>query len=188
MKKILIIEDITTEDTAIAELKNALGADIEFQRIFLEEILSGQIPSGNLFVTSLQVLGKNKQEVMDNLEVLAKQDNIRLFIRDVPGTYNMQNNPNMTIVITQLYKILAYKDYQTRKINQKKRLTELKGDGDTIQGYGRPKKVSMDEFVNVYKEVLAGKKTNSNAQSKLNLSKRSYYKYKNMFENSIQKY
>lgn len=187
MKKILIIEDITTEDTAIDELKNALGADIEFQRIFLEEVLSGQIPSGDLFVTSLQELGKNKQEVMDALELLAKKDNIRLFIGAVPESYNIQN-PNLMVVITQLYKILAYKDYQKRRVNQMKKLTELKGDAETIQGFGRPKKVSMEEFIKVYKEVQDGKITNVDAQSKLNLSKRSYYKYKNMFESSIQKY
>ena len=180
MEKILIIEEITVDDFIVDELKNVLGVDIEFQRIFLEEVLSGQIRSGTLFVTSLQVLGKNKQEVMDALELLAREDNFRLFIGEIPET--IKTNPSMIIAITQLYRILAYKDYQTRRVNQMKKLTELKGDAETIQGFGRPKKVSMEEFANVYKEVLDGKITNAAAQSKLHLSKRSYYKYKNKFE------
>lgn len=187
MEKILTIEDFTNKGAIADELKNALEANIEFQKISLEEVLSGQIQRGTLFVTSLQVLGKNKQEVMDALEVLVKKDNIRLFVGDVPESYNIQN-PSMLIAITQLYKILAFKDYQTRRVNQMKKLTELKGDAGTIQGFGRPKKVSIEEFVKVYKDVLDGKITNATAQSKLNLSKRSYYKYKNEYENSIQKY
>ena len=177
MEKILIIEDIDTIGVIVEKIRSYFGNGIEFHKTTLEIVLNSKMDGRTLLVNTLQALGKNKQEVMDTLEVLSRQDKLRLLVGEVPET--LKDKPNMIVVISQCYRRLAYTDYNTRIVNQKKKLSELKGDGEKIKGYGRPNKITMQDFYSTYIKVLNHEISNAEAQKQLNLSKRSYYNYKN---------
>ena len=179
----MIIYILENDEKAINENLNEkliylLGCDIEFRSI--EHIKNiPAVDNKAIYVTSLQNLGETKQDIMNSLNLISDKD-IRLFIQDIPETLNM--HPNITKVVTALYRILAYKDYQKRVMNQKKKIIEMRQDEEKWKLYGRNQKLTMDEFASVYESVIRGELTVKDAQEKLEISKRTFYVYKNKYE------
>jgi predicted DNA-binding protein (UPF0251 family) len=157
----------------------SLGNDIEIQSV--RELID--IPAtdkGAIFVSSLQNLGDTKQDIMNGLDLISEK-NLRIIVGFIPETFEI--HPNITKIVTALYRILAYEDYKKRIVSQKQKIDEMKQDEEKWKSYGRNQKLTMEEFALVYESVIRGELSVKNAQEKLEISKRTFYVYKNKYEN-----
>lgn len=178
---ILENDEVAKKDNPREKLINSFGNDIEFQSVKeLKDI--PVIDKGALYVSSLQNLGETKQDIMDALEFISEKD-IRIFLGDISESLALQ--PNITKVMTALYRMLAYEDYKKRVVNQKQKINEMRQDEEKWKSYGRNQKLTMEEFTSVYEEVLKGTLSAKNAQDKMGISKRTFYVYKNKYENGV---
>lgn len=180
---LMIIYILENDETVInnnlkRKFINLLGDDIEFRSIEDSKNIPA-VDKGAIYVTSLQNLGETKQDIMDSLNLISEKD-IRIFIEDVPETLKL--HPNVTKVVTALYRMLAYEDYKKRVVNQKQKINEMRLDEKKWKSYGRNQKLTMEEFSSVYKSVIRGEISVKDAQEKLDISKRTFYVYKNKYE------
>ncbi|SHN00624.1 hypothetical protein SAMN02746066_04342 [Anaerosporobacter mobilis DSM 15930] len=178
---ILENDEVAKSDIPREKLMNSFGNDIEFQSVKeIEDI--PDIDKGAIYVSSLQNLGETKQDIMDALDLISEKD-IRIIVGDIPDTLALR--PNITKIMTALYKTLAYKDYQKRVINQQRKINEMKKDEEKWKSYGRNQKLTMEEFTSVYQSILQGELSVKEAQERMGISKRTFYVYKNKYEKGI---
>lgn len=174
-------DEVAKSDIPREKLMNSFGNDIEFQSVKeIEDI--PDIDKGAIYVSSLQNLGETKQDIMDALDLISEKD-IRIIVGDIPDTLALR--PNITKIMTALYKTLAYKDYQKRVINQQRKINEMKKDEEKWKSYGRNQKLTMEEFTSVYQSILQGELSVKEAQERMGISKRTFYVYKNKYEKGI---
>lgn len=163
------------------KLINSFGNDIEFQSVKeLEDIPATD--KGAIYVTALQNLGETKQDIMDALDLISEKD-IRILVEDISESLAIQ--PDISKLVTALYRTLAYKDYKKRVDNQQQKINEMRKDEEKWKSYGRNQKLTMEEFASVYEEVLKGTLSAKNAQDKMGISKRTFYVYKNKYEKGV---
>lgn len=177
---ILENDEAAMNDTLRKNLINSFGADIEFQSV--KEIID--IPAtdkGAIYVSSLQNLGDTKQDIMDGLDLISEKD-IRIIIGDIPETLKLHTN--ITKLVTALYRALAYTDYKKRVDNQQQKINEMKKDEEKWKSYGRNQKLTMDAFASVYEQILQGELSVKTGQQVLGISKRTFYIYKEKYENN----
>jgi hypothetical protein len=178
---IYILENDKTamNDTHREKLINSFGNNIEFQSV--KELKDIPVTDkGAIYVSSLQNLGDTKQDIMDGLDLISEKD-IRILVGDIPESLVLR--PNITKVMTALYRTLAYTDYKKRIDNQQQKIDEMKQDEEKWKNYGRNQKLTMEEFASAYERILRGELSVKDAQEKLEISKRTFYVYKNKYEN-----
>ena len=178
---ILENDEAAMSDIPREKLINSFGKNIEICPVKkLKDIPATD--KGAIYVSSLQNLGETKQDIMDALDLISEKD-IRIIVGDIPDTLALR--PNITKIMTALYKTLAYKDYQKRVINQQRKINEMKKDEEKWKSYGRNQKLTMEEFASVYRNVVSGLISAKEAQESLGISKRTFYVYKNKYENGV---
>lgn len=180
---IYILENDEAEmsDISREKLIDSFGNDIEFQSVKeLEDIPATD--KGAIYVTALQNLGETKQDIMDALDLISEKD-IRILVEDISESLTIQ--PNISKLVTALYRTLAYADYKKRVVNQKQKINEMKNDAEKWKSYGRNQKLTMEEFASAYQYVLKRELSPKEVQEKLEISKRTFYVYKNKYENGI---
>lgn len=178
---ILENDEAAMSDIPREKLIKSFGNDIEFQSVKeLKDI--PDINKGALYVTSLQNLGDTKQDIMDRLDLISEKD-IRILIGDISESLALQ--PDITKVMTALYRMLAYEDYKKRVVNQKQKINEMRQDEEKWKSYGRNQKLTMEEFTSVYQSILLGELSVKEAQERMGISKRTFYVYKNKYEKGV---
>ncbi len=182
----MIVYILENDESAMSDIPRekiikSFGNDIEFQSVKeLKDI--PDINKGALYVTSLQNLGDTKQDIMDRLDLISEKD-IRILIGDISESLALQ--PDITKVMTALYRMLAYEDYKKRVVNQKQKINEMRQDEEKWKSYGRNQKLTMEEFTSVYQSILQGELSVKEAQERMGISKRTFYVYKNKYEKGI---
>lgn len=172
-------DEAAMNDTPREKLINSFGNNIEIR--FVKELKDiPDIDKGAIYVSSLQNLGETKQDIMDSLDLISEKD-IRIIIGDIPESLALR--PDITKVMTALYRTLAYKDYKKRVINQQQKINEMRQDEEKWKSYGRNQKLTMEEFASVYELILQGKLSVKDGQKKMGISKRTFYVYKEKYEN-----
>jgi tRNA G26 N,N-dimethylase Trm1 len=175
---ILESDEAATGNNPKEKLVSSFGSETEFRSV--KEIIDITATDKTaIYVSSLQSLGETKQDIMDSLNYISEKG-VRIIIGDVTET--MKQHPDITKVVTVLYRMLAYKDYKKRVIKQKQKIKEMKQDEEKWKSYGRKQKLTMDEFASVYNAVLRGELSAKQGQQALSISKRTYYKYKELYE------
>lgn len=180
----MIVYIIETDEAAMNEnprekLIDSFGNNIEIQSVKeLQDI--PDIDKGAIYVSSLQNLGETKQDIMDALDLISEKD-IRIIIGDISESLELQ--PNITELVTALYRMLAYEDYKKRVVNQKQKINEMRQDEEKWKSYGRNQKLTMEEFTSVYERILRGEMSVKVGQQELGISKRTFYIYKEKYEN-----
>jgi hypothetical protein len=176
---ILENDEAAMNDIPKEKLINNFGDDIEIHTAKeLKDIPAND--KGAIYVSSLQNLGETKQDIMEGLDLISRND-IRIIIGDIPETLNI--HPDITKVVNTLFRTLAYTDYKKRVDNQQQKINEMKKDEEKWKSYGRNQKLTMEEFASVYERILRGELSVKAGQQELGISKRTFYIYKEKYEN-----
>lgn len=143
-----------------------------------------------LIVTELDRLGRNKQLILKEIEKM-KDKNIRLMVLEIPTTLTVlpDDNSMATMMLTminnmllEMYAIFAQAELEKKEKRQKEGIQAKKARGEW-DDYGRPRVLDKDTFAKYYKRVLSKEMKPVEVMKLLNLTKPTYYRYKNEYEN-----
>lgn len=143
-----------------------------------------------LIVTELDRLGRNKEATLQELRFY-KEHNIRVMVLELPTTLidlsSMENSMARMMMETinnmmiELYASMAQAEIEKKEKRQREGIEAKKARGEWGD-YGRPRKMTFEEFSTHYRLVQEGKKKPFELMRELGLSKPTFYRYKNQIE------
>ena len=154
--------------------------------VMKEDVLE---PGDTLIITELDRLGRNKEDTLKELRYY-KDHNIRVMILEIPTTlidFSSMDNSIATLVLNainnmliEMYAVMAQAEIEKKEKRQREGIAAMKERGEW-DNYGRPRKISKDQFANAFSLVEDGKLRNVDLMRKLNLSEATFYRYRNMY-------
>ena len=157
--------------------------------ILKEDVLR---PGDELIVTELDRLGRNKQEILKELQYF-RDMGVRVKVLELPTTLidlsAMDNTMAKMILETinnmliELYAAMAQAEIEKKEKRQKEGIEtkKLRGEWDD---YGRPSVMSLDEFAVEYKRVQCGELRPFELMHMLGMTKSTFYRYVNKVNSS----
>ena len=147
-----------------------------------------------LIVTELDRLGRNKQQVVQELNHY-KEKGIRVIILEIPTTlmdYSSFGNETAKLlmemannIMIEVYATIAQQETEKRAIRQSQGIEAKRKNGNW--DFGRPRVLTMEEFAINYQKVLSGAVRPFALMKELKLSKPTYYRYKKQYETNPSK-
>lgn len=148
-------------------------------------------PGDTLIVTELDRLGRNKHNTMEEISYY-KEKQIRLMVLELPTTLmdlSTLNNSMAELMLDcinnmmlELYASIAQAETEKREKRQREGIAAKKARGEWAD-YGRPRKLSLEEFSKQYERVKRNEIQPCILMQELGLKKSTYYKYKTELEN-----
>lgn len=155
--------------------------------IMKEDVLR---PGDILIVTELDRLGRNKQDILHQLQDF-KNNNIRIMVLELPTTLidisNMDNDMARMMLETinnmmlELYASMAQAEMHKKEKRQREGIQEKKARGEW-DDYGRPRAMDFDSFCIAYQDVVNGEKKPFELMKELELTKPTFYRYKKKYD------
>ena len=143
-----------------------------------------------LIITELDRLGRDKKAILDELRWFKEHD-IRVMILELPTTLiQIQKMDNSTAemllesvgnMLIELYASMAQAEMEKKDKRQREGIMAKKERGEW-DDYGRPRKMSMDEFFKKYEQVEKGEKRPFQLMKELGMTKSTFYRYKKEVE------
>lgn len=131
-----------------------------------------------VYVCSLDRLGRNYAETGKQWEKITKEIGADIVVLDMPILDTRRNNDlTGTLISDIVLKLLSYvaeKERENIRERQAQGIAIAKAKG--MYKGRKPIEVDEEAFEEVYKEVLAGERTNKYAMEKLGLKTNTYYK------------
>lgn len=147
----------------------------------------------SLIVTELDRLGRNKQLTIKEIRKM-QEKGIRLMVLEIPTTLTeLPKDNNMATMIMEtinnmlieMYASFAQAELEKKEKRQQEGIQAKKARGEW-DDYGRPRALPFDKFVKEYKRVLGGSIKPTECMRLLNITKPTYYRYKNEYENKYK--
>lgn len=188
-------------DRGIIEIKRFC----ENQKIKLESIFTDKITGKNfnrprytvlvedvlragdtLIITELDRLGRNKQEILKQLQIL-KEKGVRVMVLELPTTLidlsEMDNNLAKLMIETinnmmiELYASMAQAEMEKKEKRQREGIEakKLRGEWDD---YGRPHVIKSEDFAVAFERVLKGEIKPTALRRELNMTSSTFYRYR----------
>lgn len=146
-----------------------------------------------LLVTEMDRLGRNKKAILEELHFF-RENNIRVMILEIPTTLqdlSKLNNTMATMImetinnmLIELYATMAQAEMEKKEKRQREGIQAKKDRGEW-DDYGRPRIMSLENFIVHYEFVVQGKKKPFELMHELNISKPTFYRYKREYEKKI---
>lgn len=143
-----------------------------------------------LIITEVDRLGRNKTDTLKELRYF-KDNNIRVLILELPTTLvdiNSMGNDmakmmmeTINNMLIELYASLAEGEMHKREKRQREGYAALKARGEWDK-IGRPRALPKEKFEEDYKLVLHGKMRPCELMRKHNLSRATYYRYRDIYK------
>ncbi|BDF45166.1 resolvase [Lachnospiraceae bacterium] len=143
-------------------------------------------PGDTLIITEVDRLGRNKGDVLKQLNILKKKK-VRIMILEIPTTLmdlgileeSMARMILETVnnLLIEVYATMAQAEMEKKEKRQKEGIQDMKARGDWDR-YGRPPVISIDEFRKEYKKVEKKECTPKELMNQLNMKKPTYYRYR----------
>ena len=140
-----------------------------------------------LIITEVDRLGRNKQDTLKELQYF-KDNNIRVKILELPTTlmdYSKLDNSmaqmlmeTVNNMLIELYAAMAQSEIEKKEKRQREGIEAKKARGEW-NDYGRPARMSIEEFRKEYQKVTEGEIKPFELMKKLGLSKSTFYRYVN---------
>ena len=140
-----------------------------------------------LIITEVDRLGRNKQDTLKELQYF-KDNNIRVKILELPTTlmdYSKLDNSmaqmlmeTVNNMLIELYAAMAQSEIEKKEKRQREGIQAKKDRGEWAD-YGRPVKMSIEEFRKEYQKVIVGELKPFQLMRQLGLSKSTFYRYIN---------
>lgn len=157
--------------------------------VLVEDVLRD---GDTLIVTKLDRLGRNKQEILKQLQSL-KEKGVRVMVLELPTTLidlsQMENSlarlmiETINNILIELYASLAQAEIEKKEKRQKEGIEakKLRGEWDD---YGRPHAMEQEKFNQEFMRVVQKEVTPTRLQRELGLTSSTYYRYrKNFYKN-----
>ena len=187
-------------DRGILEITNYCSSNnLELEKIFTDQmtgknfnrpryiILKEDVlrPDDELIVTELDRLGRNKQEILKELQYF-RDMGVRVKVLELPTTLidlsGMDNTMARMILETinnmliELYAAMAQAEIEKKEKRQREGIEtkKLRGEWDD---YGRPPVMSVEDFLTEYKKIEEGELRPFQLMRKLGMSKSTFYRY-----------
>ena len=140
-----------------------------------------------LIITEVDRLGRNKQDTLKELQYF-KDNNIRVKILELTTTlmdYSKLDNSmaqmlmeTVNNMLIELYAAMAQSEIEKKEKRQRDGIQAKKNRGEWSD-YGRPVKMSIEEFRKEYQKVLEEEMKPFELMKQLGLSKSTFYRYVN---------
>lgn len=145
-----------------------------------------------LIVPEADRLGRTKADTLKELQYY-KDNNIRVMILDIPTTLIDFNSMDDSIskmilevvnnMLIEMYAVLAQAEVDKKAVQQKKGIQAMKDRGNW-EKYGRPKKMTIQDFKKEYARVERGEIKPFELIKELNLTVPTFYRYKKNLKSS----
>lgn len=141
-------------------------------------------PGDTLIIPEYDRLGRSEQTKKE-LEYFSERG-IRVIFLDIPTTYMDYSTLNdgmakmimecINKMLIEFYDCLARSELQRKEKRQREGIEAMKSRGEW-ERYGRPRKMSKDDFAREYSRVLSGEIGSLALQRELALNKDTYFRY-----------
>lgn len=143
-----------------------------------------------LIITELDRLGRDKKAILDELRWFKEHD-IRVMILELPTTLIQIQKMDNSIaemlleavgnMLIELYASMAQAEMEKKDKRQREGIMAKKERGEW-DDYGRPRKMSLEEFSKKYEKVESGEKRPFQLMRELGMTKATFYRYKKEVE------
>lgn len=143
-----------------------------------------------LIITELDRLGRDKKAILDELRWFKEHD-IRVMILELPTTLIQIQKMDNSIaemlleavgnMLIELYASMAQAEMEKKDKRQREGIMAKKERGEW-DDYGRPRKMSLEEFSKKYEKVQSGEKRPFQLMRELGMTKATFYRYKKEVE------
>ena len=157
--------------------------------VLVEDVLR---EGDTLIITELDRLGRNKQEILKQLQSL-KDKGVRVMVLELPTTLidlsQMDNAlarlmiETINNVLIEIYASLAQAEMEKKEKRQREGMEakKLRGEWDEV---GRPRAIEQEKFNQEFIRVVQKEVTPTQLQRALGLTSSTYYRYrKNFYDN-----
>lgn len=142
-----------------------------------------------LIITELDRLGRNKQEILKQLQIL-KDKGVRVMVLELPTTLidlsQMDNAlarlmiETINNVLIEIYASLAQAEMEKKEKRQREGMEakKLRGEWDEV---GRPRAIEPEKFNQEFLRVIEKEVTPTQLQRELGLTASTFYRYRKDF-------
>ena len=195
-------------DRGIAEITAYCSANnLELEKIFTDQqtgknfnrprylVLKEDVlrPGDELIITEIDRLGRNKQEILKELEYF-RDMGVRVKVLELPTTLvdlsGMDNTLARLILETinnmliEMFAAMAQTEIEKKEKRQKEGIEAKKVRGEW-DDYGRPAVISLVMLANEYKKVESKELRPFELMHKLGMSKATFYRYVNKIKSDM---
>ena len=154
----------------------------EYQRM-LKKIKKGDI----LIVKSIDRLGRNYNEIIEQWREITKTKNADIVVLDIPVLDTTQHKDFLGMFISDL--VLQLLSYVAE--NERKNIIQRQSEGIAAAKakgvkFGRPLKYDAKEYIHIYKQFKEHKITQKQAMEMIGASETTYYRIVNEIKAIIQ--
>lgn len=158
----------------------------DFDRPKYQALRDGVLRRGDvLYVTSIDRLGRNYEEIIQEWRYLNKQLGVDIVVLDMPllDTRNSRDLTGVLIsdIVLQLLSYVSQRERENIRERQREGIELAKAQGK-YKGR-RPDGIDRARFAALYEEVKRGERPTVYVQKQLSLSKPKYYRLVNEYEN-----
>lgn len=154
--------------------------------VLVEDVLR---EGDTLIITELDRLGRNKQEILKQLQIL-KDKGVRVMVLELPTTLidlsQMDNAlarlmiETINNVLIEIYASLAQAEMEKKEKRQREGMEakKLRGEWDEV---GRPRAIEPEKFNQEFLRVIEKEVTPTQLQRELELTASTFYRYRKDF-------
>ena len=154
--------------------------------VLVEDVLR---EGDTLIITELDRLGRNKQEILKQLQIL-KDKGVRVMVLELPTTLidlsQMDNAlarlmiETINNVLIEIYASLAQAEMEKKEKRQREGMEakKLRGEWDEV---GRPRDIEPEKFNQEFLRVIEKEVTPTQLQRELGLTASTFYRYRKDF-------
>lgn len=180
------------KDKVYTDQKTGRTFDRPKYLIVKEELLE---PGDALIVSELDRLGRNKEDTLKELRYF-KENEIRVMILEIPTTLmdysSLEHSLSAMLMETvnnmllEMYAAFAQAEMEKREQRQKEGIEVMKERGEW-ERYGRPKKMSLEQFAREYRAVALKEMRPVDFRREKGFTVGTYYRYKREYEETVRK-
>jgi len=174
-RQVLAMRDYGIPDSAIVMDKQS-GKD--FERPGYKQLIKKLSPGDTLVIKSIDRLGRNYEEILEQWRILTKEKHVRIIVLDMPllDTGNGRDLTGTLIadIVLQLLSYVAQTERESIRQRQREGITAAKMKGVK---FGRKPTPKPDNYEEVMREWMAGTYTAREAARLLGVSHTLFYKW-----------
>lgn len=148
----------------------------DFNRPMYQKLLKKMKENDVLFVKSIDRLGRNYEEVLEQWRILTKEKNVDVVVIDIPILDTRLGKDLLGTLIADLvlaiFSYVSENERSTIKSRQKEGIQAAKQRG--VQ-FGRPKKPIPENFEQIYEAWIKKEITTEEAARRCNFAKATFY-------------
>lgn len=150
----------------------------DFNRPNYQRLLKKMKPEDVLYVKSIDRLGRNYEEILEQWRILTKEKKVDIVVLDMPLLDTRRGKDLMgtflSDIVLQVLSFVAENERKNIRERQKEGIDAAKLRG--VQ-FGRPQQPTPDNFVQVYHRWLNKEISGVEAAKQCNLTKTTFYRW-----------